>query len=689
MKVLIRLSALESKVANAVVSRGEREKKAAPSRGEEEPVLVSVERVEEEAAPADGQLHSRLTRLEHVVSESRTRMRDCLRLLAKSPASSSRRKLIQQQVVGSLEKCVSDLDAILQDADSEGGPVNDQVKSVVTRLERLLQKKLTELLQQRQTLHAAGKLDHPAKLSLLAEKLAFETVLIGKMQRLGDKQAAAEVADMNRIIEGLESKISDKEASKGLGLETSVDYLTRVLSQYLCVQGLMAHPNGRKGCKPELRLEQKPLPAEIQDILNKKKHDLDNAVTKVQAEKLNQLAQCFAMETLNLETDPVDDDRADKWILNSEDRRIREAWRHAQEAVNNELVQAEISHVMMKCAQSYEALLMGEKELDLLGLGGVSKRVSLELWTDLAEQALRREMEDAVAQLTARYEERLADLKRHKALKKMVNGSAISKDDVRRLLTEFADITAHKVLVDSRIAVLRGDAVPGCEGPHSLSSPAETGDEGKVLLNGESASAPLESFSAAEFEFLYMKFLQECNSALGESRTWIEPVEEEPSSGEVMWALSDIRQELNRLQECIRQGTDIADGAANGATDAAEGKERSELDRDTNTGWSWTDVCVQCAALRQQVVSLQSCVMQNQTCQRCQQLQEQINRSEIFPCENLSINVLLETNFFHYDFRLEKHHKEELIDMRECLEQQVESLTSELEMQRQSLVNSC
>ena len=91
--------------------------------------------------------------------------------------------------------------------------------------------------------------------------------------------------------------------------------------------------------------------------------------------------------------------------------------------------------------------------------------------------------------------------------------------------------------------------------------------------------------------------------------------EEEGCSGEVMWALSDIKEELNRLQDCIQVGSE----------DGPKSSERS--DRSMDGCWSWTDICAQCAQLRQQVVSLQGCVLQSQSCQRCQQLQEQLQRS--------------------------------------------------------------
>jgi len=59
--------------------------------------------------------------------------------------------------------------------------VREVASHLVEQLETLLKKKLQELAERRRELAADGRLDKPARLKLVAERLAVESVLLRKM----------------------------------------------------------------------------------------------------------------------------------------------------------------------------------------------------------------------------------------------------------------------------------------------------------------------------------------------------------------------------------------------------------------------------------------------------------------------------------------------------------------------------
>lgn len=552
MKVLIRLSALESKVANAV-RQAERQ----------EPVRVSVEHdsVTEEAAPAvadtsaaSGTPLARLRTLEGVVLRSRAKMRDCMRLLerASRAAADSASASASAPPAQALERSLVELEAVLREAggavlaDGEAAEAAE-ARSAVQRLERLLQTKLRELAGRRQALRQAGKLDRCARLALLAEKLAYETVLAGRLQQacLGDAEAAerrqaTELAEADRFMSVLAAKLGPSSSSSPLvtsSRDTSLDHLTRVVSRFVLLQASLAAPKKVDGGALTLPA----LPAAAMEGLLGRKRQLDAAVDNFRREKLAPLASLLAEATLRMDDDARDADAADSAGL---DQALRLAQRAAQEAVNHELVQAEIAHVAERCARDYSNLLAAERDADLAAAS--VERAGLELWTDAAERALTSELDAAAKDLTNLYERCLAELREspHRPAASTATELASAEEATHRLLMEWADITAYKALVDARVTTLCGASEPEERGPAELPSP----DLDEALDADSEVDRIGVATSSAEFEFLFHKFCGECRTALGDTS------EEEPAgcSGEVMWALSDIKDELNRLQDCIQ-----------------------------------------------------------------------------------------------------------------------------------------
>lgn len=78
----------------------------------------------------------------------------------------------------------------------EGGRaagLDASARAVVKQLEALLHEKLAELNQRKQSLRESGKLDGTARLHILAEKVAYENVLVSRIQESLDTPAGVDV----------------------------------------------------------------------------------------------------------------------------------------------------------------------------------------------------------------------------------------------------------------------------------------------------------------------------------------------------------------------------------------------------------------------------------------------------------------------------------------------------------------
>lgn len=84
-----------------------------------------------------------------------------------------------------------------------------------------------------------------------------------------------------------------------------------------------------------------------------------------------------------------------------------------------------------------------------------SERAALELWSDAVEEHLRKEMQKGIDELSNYYQNSLNKLQRQNWRRRVESermGTFASN-----LLSEFADVIAHKALIDARISVLSGE----------------------------------------------------------------------------------------------------------------------------------------------------------------------------------------------------------------------------------------
>ncbi|XP_069672228.1 protein outspread isoform X4 [Periplaneta americana] len=705
MKVLIRLTSLESKVAKAA---GRIAKKVEDDTEQETSHTKSMRlsspkrphQVEVSVEPAPDTLSAeeeRLANLENAVVTTRTKVQECLNLVAtfKSPSPKSHLSYSDGfiylenrlgEVKDTLEKC----SVIYKDVDmkisSSCGSVElvrgATVQCVIGRLENLLQCKLKELATKKSELINLGRYDQEARMHLLAEKLAYESVLVGRIVQavascedtssgFRKRVLDSEIVECNRLISELKSKLKGNTESKSDSYETSLAHLTKVLSARLVAQGRLASANGAVIQRSELTGKEgwhlNVSSTDATEMLLKHQQELEACMREYRMKKLEHLAQTLAIETLSLSNEheqTKNDVTPDKKLEQQrtgrsptptlEDRRIREAWTMAQETVNHELIQAEISHVTMRCGQAYETSLAKEQEAMFSFLA--SQRAVLEQWSDTVEGILRQEMESGIDELTRKYEEYVAKLKKDKTVRSL-NHSEEAMLESRRLLAEFADMTAHKALIDARIAVICNETPPMETSDNSITN--DNSDElhiassdeviSRLLADPEQDEFRVDPTMRMEFQYLFEQFSQKCRSSVSRGFSGKRGVGRGGAVVSDEVHIQSVKDSLVYLQKELQLALDKCNIHVEEEHDCGSGED------------PWDDMCSKCDALRRQITSLIEYVVQGRDCNRCQQLQETLHR-------------------------LTSEHEQELEALQRCQEREMARLRGELEQQRHSLV---
>ncbi|XP_012265785.2 protein outspread isoform X2 [Athalia rosae] len=620
MKVLIRLSTLETKVA--AVS---------------ENVTSDVEKDSSECSEIitpnneiSLEILSRLKKLERAVAKSKRRLERCLG---------------STQAEEKAEKCLREVNDILDSCgeckkNQASAQVTESVGIVVARLESILKDKMSELTKRRLMLAQNGKLDEKEKLKLIAERIAFESVIIEQIKcamgkRTFDKCAVlSELVETSQLISNLKCKVRGTKPK--IYQNTSyVQYLTRVLANKLVLVGGVATTETSKDVLAAR--------SESFSYLLRQQKELSEVVEKYKESKLKELANALAAETLSMS----EQEDHTKQIINTgttkllEDRRIREAWALAQETVSKELVQSEVSHVMTKCGQDYEQNITSVSDLCLNF--DDAERTNLEAWADAAQLKLRQEMEFSINELSRAYEDSLSQMKRNKPLLE-------SKYESRQMLTEFADIIAQKAVVDARIATLQENSklTFTYSGETFVSSLIENEDILSKLIDDD-YDYESHPHMDAEYKYLYQQFSKDCHEKIfGKQQS----KEQLKSIGQ---SLAYLEEDLATLDRCLC-GDKIENNYA--------------WTKSSSSNWDWPNICEKCTELRKRVKRL-SDYAQGYSCKKCNQLHETIQRLSVEHNNELE--------------ELRKSQEKDLIDIKGELDNQRYSLTSQYEHEAATL----
>lgn len=621
MKVLIRLSTLETKVANVTENMASDAEKDSSECSE-----VSASSTSEVSL----EIIARLRKLERVVSKSKRRLEKCLG---------------STQAEDKAEKCLREVNDILDSCleckrSQASAQVTESVGVVVSRLEAILKDKLSELAARRQTLAQNGQLDDREKMRLIAERVAFEFVVLRQIKcaigRTFERSAVlGELVETSQLASSLTRKIHGTKP-KTYQNTSYIQYLTKVLANKLVLVGGVTTTDTSE--------EVAAARGETLSFLLQKQREVNEIVRRYKETKLRQLAEALAAETLSMS----EQEDLGKQLSNSskkllEDRRIREAWALAQETVSKELVQAEVSHVIMRCGQMYEQNVTSITDACLSFES--AENVTLESWIDSAQARLRQEMELSTRELSEMYEECLRLMKKNKT-------TVESKYESRQLLTDYADVIAHKALIDARLGLLQENTrqlttIPG----ETFVSSLIRNDDVLSCLLGEDCEFQSSPILDAEYSYLYQQFSKECEERIAGKRGSKEQLKS------VSQSLFYLEEDLMGLSKRIRDKS-------------CEKLETVSWSKSSAAISDWSTVCEKCSQLREQIRKM-SDYMNNLSCKQCEQLQDTIQRITAEHSEELET--------------LKLNQDRDLMDIKGELDNQRLSLTSQYEHEAASL----
>ncbi|KAL7030668.1 hypothetical protein ACKWTF_006744 [Chironomus riparius] len=407
------------------------------------------------------EMRENLRNLENVVASSRNIMDESLQLIHhynKSLRSRCSETLkVEQLLVESvkiLNECQHrDHSMSLIETTSTGDEIIQEtgsVKLALLQLESQLKAKLSELLKQRRILRETNKLSHKKDLELLAERLAFESVCFGKLRdslsradqldKFVEHQTKCEIVETTQLMALLKAKLCGKTSSiKNTG---SLDVLAQVLARRLLLTASKLGQMNELITSTSFTSTSSAADLNFVEDLLRQQNELHLITKRYKINTIENLAYDLAAETLNYIS-----------ANNAVQGAVQEAWRYAQETVNSELIQYEISHIMQKTAKRYENSLTSSFGYTLTS----QERISFEVFADAVQDSLRKEMESTISQLTQCYEENLTKMKQGQWRLHLEQEHKASEG--RQLLIEFADIIAQKALIDARISIIRGDTV--------------------------------------------------------------------------------------------------------------------------------------------------------------------------------------------------------------------------------------
>lgn len=641
MKVLIRLSSLETKVAQVAETLGS-------------DVEKDSSECSEPSSPSSCQISTeiltRLRKLERVLTKSKRRLEKCLG---------------STQAEEKAEKCLRDVNDILETCldckknQQASSQTIESVRVVVAKLESLLTDKITELAAKRQRLAANNQLDERTKLELVAERLAYETVVLRRLKaslsRGYEKNIIlGELLETSHLISNLKSKVYGTKPKKYQNT-SYIQYLTKILANKLVLVGgaLCDSNGGASNSRADETLDKKDAPLrrnDYRDYLSSKQHQVNEIMKHYKETNFRELADALAAETLSLsESEDFGKQLPSNKLL--EDRRIREAWAMAQETVNKELVQAEVSHVLTQCGQMYEQNITTITDTCL----NSHENTSLEARIDETHTRLRRQMELTIGELTVAYEESL------NRMKSMKTNITTMQYDSRQLLNDYADVVAQKALIDARIALLDGEDATSSkddegkrpkanyEGGKNWVSSLIKYEDVLTDLGSENGCDPLLD---AEFAYLYRRFANDCDEAItGKQRN-------KDDLRTVAQSLHCLEDDIATLGKCLLQRDDklqdIASSSSSGSFNVSE----------------WSDVTQKCTDIREHLKRLVDAA-KNMQCKHCSVMQETIKRMSVQHSEELE--------------KTRRYQEKEILEVKAEMKKERESLSNQYEKEAASL----
>lgn len=615
LKVLIRLSTLENKVTSVTGNKTRDVDK--DSSQSSELSMLSTSQVSME-------VFLRLKKLERVILKSKRRLDKCLG----SAQPDEKAEKCLRDVNEIISTCVNDCNKRTHTGKQDS---SENICAIVQRLKLILTEKIEQLANRRWQLQDIGQLNTTTRLELLAERIAYEFVILRQLkcasisQSLEQGPIVGDLLETSHLISNMECKRNITEP-KFYQNTSHIDYVTQTLANKLVFIG----NDVRIGTSYELSENLTMNKNETTILLLDKQREINELLQTFKDTKLIKLATSLAAETLSL-SDKIDWNGkqlftgTNKKLL--DDRRIREAWAHAQAIVNKEIAQAEVSNVIVHYGQIY-----GHNITTLTEMCHNFKpfeNTSFELWTDDTQKKLRYAMELSIQELTAAYEKSLL-------LMKNENRSVLIYHDSRALLFEYTQTIAQKALIDARIAVLPATVQQSIS--KSFTNSIKRDETLDVIDRADN-----NLFIDTEYLYLLQQFTHECTKQILTNDKSTEVFES------IVQSLNCLESDLMQLGRFLR---------------ARISHENDNWPRFTPPITNWIGICDKCNELKEYLKRLDDYI-KNLTCKQCNILDESMKRLKT---EHANELVNLKKNQEHNLIEL----KGEFNNERKCLMTQYE-----------------
>lgn len=210
---------------------------------------------------------------------------------------------------------------------------NALLAAEIKNIETLLKRKLVELYAKQKSMQEAGTLSEEAKLNIMAEKLAYESILVCRLQEIAAGYNDTDIADAERLMLELDKKLRGEPTVT----KSPLEYFTKSLSQYLsqvgkCTEPYLSSPSLSPRKSPAKRKESTAV-----KLLQKKSNVLTKKVDKFIGERIEELSTLFAQDASQGQRLVVDENY------------VQSIMEMVRETVNNKLIQVEVGQIMLHC----------------------------------------------------------------------------------------------------------------------------------------------------------------------------------------------------------------------------------------------------------------------------------------------------------------------------------------------------
>ena len=446
----------------------------------------------------------------------------------------------------SLEKCIIETEQLLKKYKFLSSPLAKEnplkfagsEDHIIHSLESILKSKISELSERKQALIERNEFNEEAKLSLTAEKLAYESVLIRKIRQVLNEcnlvgNQWKQSIDYTEIqeIKALMTLIVNKIEGENITLTgNALDGLSKIISKTLYLEGEVADYNSKV---VKILLEKNDFNMDYKTLLEHHKtvQDLVNAYKK---KKLEEIALSLAYDTFYQSTE-MEESKKQEFKA---DKRLQKAWSLAQESLNKELAQVELSQLALRCLLMYKNELAKEQEGRLTFIAEKYRRK--EKYLEKIEDSLRNAVDCNVSEIYKLYEKIFKKLREEEKEIQINDGLKEESKKYKKAMEDFFSVAFQMTIVDVKVLFLTEE----------LDETKDKNDQtvfcraGPVNYNHNHVLEELDF--ETRFIYLYQKFSAECLKSVEGSKFCLN------NSAAVLKNLKHSVEKIKNLREMLQ-----------------------------------------------------------------------------------------------------------------------------------------